>query len=67
MATVKELIEFLETLPEKTEVELYTEYGIKELTIGKHTDCMSFTDYEGNKWIKETDRRYGKTYLTFGE
>lgn len=70
--TVKQLIEYLETLPEETEVSVVeTAQGgfagdysyFADLDIGDHCE---FTDFTGNKFVKKTEPHYNKKTLDIG-
>ena len=77
MATVKDLILFLQTLPEDSSVEIlceregywstYTEYEPLELPDNYgHSRNVDVYDFRDNQFVKPGDPRYGKVYLNFG-
>lgn len=68
--TIKELIEYLQTLPEDTIISVIDAYKVHEaievpLDIN---DNIEYTDFSESAYdfIKETDKRYGKKFLTIG-
>jgi len=75
MTTVKELIDYLETLPRETEVHVVVGidcgygYGTKEvpLDLDPAEGNMEFMDFTGNKFVKEGSDLVNKKYLLLGE
>lgn len=73
--TVKELIDYLKTLPEDTEVEVvvghYSDYSYctetVPLSLDPCTGNVDFTDFSGNEFVKEGAKFFNKKYLTLGE
>lgn len=75
MTTVRELIDYLKTLPEDTEVEVivghYSDYSYctetVPLNLDPYTGNVDFTDFSGNEFVKEGSKFFNKKYLTLGE
>lgn len=68
--TIKEFIEYLKTLPEDTIISVVDAYNVSEaieipLDIN---DNITYVDMSESiyDFIKPTDRRYGKKFLTIG-
>ena len=67
MATTKELINYLATLPEDTIVSIISGNDEVELDLSGHSDHYWFTDLTGNQFINSADPRFNKKYLILGE
>ena len=74
MTTAKELIEYLKTIPEETQIRVLERYENGYSTYVKEVDLnldlingnIEFEDFRLNPFTKETDAHYMKTYLLFG-
>ena len=75
MATVLDLIEYLNTLPSDTEVSVIRGYDCNysycaeevALDLDPLTGNIDFTDMTGNQFVKEDSEHYNKKYLVLGE
>lgn len=72
MTTVKQLIEYLKTLPAETIVETSEMAGVYDLyarsvdlDIGPYSDTMEYYDFTDKKDINSS--YYGKTVLVIGD
>lgn len=80
--TVSEFIEWLKTMPQDAEVNVlchdshgdYCTQGgtCSEIPFIKESDdngneCFSFTDFNGNQFVKPDSRYYNKKFLTIGK
>jgi len=80
MTTRKQLQEWLDRFPEDAIVEVgiqqssrnYESYGgvdfiSPELKDDDYGDGWEFMDFRNNRFVKENDEHFGKTYLRLGE
>jgi hypothetical protein len=80
MTTKKEFIEWLNRFPDETIIEVgiqgtsgnYESYGWLNfvspiLTDSDVGDGWEFSDFKNNKFVKETDEYYNKSFLRLGE
>lgn len=74
MTTVRELIEYLQTLPESAEVQVVEGYDCgysyctKEVDINLHPydGNVDFIDLTGNQFVDQDDERFNNAYLILG-
>ncbi len=72
MTTKRQFIEYLESLPDDTEIRVivrdsYDGFDWKPLDAQPNTGNIDFVDYTKNAFVKQPHKNYGKIILYLGE
>jgi hypothetical protein len=65
--TVAQFIEWLKTRDQEAIVQIVYEGDIRDLDLSEEiSDYFRYTDFRGNKWVKEHEPYFNKRYLLLG-